>query len=433
MRKKTIIRKNHERRELTVERTVAMAAKLAWEGWTEPKHITQWWGPKNWTTTVYEMEVRPGGVWRYSLKSDDDSGEEAFCKAVYEEVEVPRKLVYTDSFADRDWNIVADSEMFTTVLFEEGTGGTRISIVTRFATIEQLDQAEALGMIEGFTDAYDRLEEYVEKLMGGHMETVISKDGTQIAYIKQGSGPALILVSSAAADHQDAERLAKQLSAHYTVFNYDRRGRGRSTDIAPYAVEREVEDIGALIEIAGGQASLFGSSSGAVLALEAANVLGDRVAKLYLFEPPFIINDSRKPVPADYVLQLNSLTEAGKKSEAVEYFAAEALGIPGEFIDYMKVDPSWNKMEDLSHTLAYDGLIMGSTQSGKPLPTNRWVVNIPTLIMAGGNSEVVFREAAQALGKLLPKATIHTLAGQDHSAVIMAPEVLAKTVADFDL
>ncbi|MFF2154881.1 alpha/beta fold hydrolase [Paenibacillus chitinolyticus] len=433
MRRKTIIRKNRERRELTVERTVAIPAKLAWEGWTQPEHITRWWGPKNWTTTVYEMDVRPGGVWRYSLKSDDNNGEEAYCRAVYEEVDAPRKLVYTDSFADSDWNIVSDSEMFTTVRFEEGIEGMRISIVTRFATSEQLDNAEAMGMIEGFTDAYDRLEEYLETLMGGPMNTVISKDGTRIAYKKQGNGPALILVSSAVADHQDAAQLAEQLTSHFTVYNYDRRGRGHSTDTAPYDVEREVEDIEALMEVAGGQASLFGSSSGAVLALEAASLLGDRVTKLYLYEPPFIINDSRKPVPVDYVQQLNSLTEAGKRSDAVEYFASEALGIPGEFIGYMKADPSWSKMKGLSHTLAYDGLIMGTTQSGKPLPTNRWVVDAPTLIITGENSEPLFHDAAQALVKLLPKAAIHTLAGQDHSAVITAPEVLAKTVVDFEL
>ncbi|RXZ77578.1 alpha/beta fold hydrolase [Paenibacillaceae bacterium] len=433
MRSKTTILKNLERRELIVERTVAIAVKLAWEGWTKPKHITRWWGPKRWTTTVYEMDVRQGGVWRYSLKSDDNSGEEAFCRAIYEEVEAPHKLVYTDSFADSNWDIVSDSEMFTTVLFEEGIEGTRISIVTRFATSEQLDNAEALGMIEGFTDAYDRLEEYLETLTGGAMDTVISKDGTKIAYNKQGNGPALILVSSAAADHQDAAQLAEQLTAHFTVYNYDRRGRGNSTDTATYDVEREMEDIEALIEIAGGQASLFGSSSGAVLALETANLLGDRVTTLYLYEPPFIVNDSREPVPVDYVQQLNSLTEAGKRTEAVEYFATEALGIPGEYIGYMKADPSWNKMEALAHTLAYDGMIMGTTQSGKPLPTDRWVVNAPTLIMTGENSEPLFHDAASALVKLLPKAAIHTLAGQDHSAVISAPEVVTKAVVDFEL
>jgi len=406
MKRKTIVRKNRERRELTIERIVAIPARLAWEGWTDPKHITRWWGPKGWTTTVYEMDVRPGGKWRYSLKADDNNGEEACCKAVYEEVEAPSKLIYIDAFADSEWNIVSDSEMYTTVLFKERGEGTQIIIVTRFATNEQLDNAEAMGMIEGYTDAYDRLETYLNTLMGGldTMDTVISKDGTRIAYTKQGTGPALILISSAAADHQDASPLAEHLSANFTVFNYDRRGRGRSTDTAPYEAAREVEDIEALIAAAGGQAYLFGSSSGAVLALEAASLLGDSVVKLYLYEPPFIINDSRKPLPSGYVEHLNSLIEAGKRSEAVEYFASEALGIPVEYIGYMKADPSWNKMESLAHTLAYDGVIMGTTQSGNPLPPDRWNIAIPTIIMTGENSEPLFHDASRALAELLPKA-----------------------------
>jgi len=434
MKRKTTVRKNRERRELTVERIVAMPVRLAWEGWTEPKHITNWWGPKGWTTTVYEMDVRPGGVWRYSLKADDNSGEEAYCRATYEEVEAPGKLVYIDTFADSDWNMVSDSEMYTTVLFEEISGGTRISIVTRFATNEQLDNAEAMGMIEGFTEAYDRLEDYLETLMGGKntMETVISKDGTKIAYTKQGTGPAIIILSSAAADHQNALPLAEHLTANFTVYNYDRRGRGQSGDTAPYAPAREVEDIEALIAAAGGQAHLFGSSSGAVLALEAANLLGDSIVKLYLYEPPFIINDSRKPVPGNYVEHLNALIEADKRSEAVEYFALEALGIPGEFIGYMKADASWNKMESLAHTLAYDGMIMGTTQSGNPLPAGRWNVAIPTLIMTGENSEPLFHDAARALVELLPGATTQLLAGQDHSAVVMSPDVVAKAIVDFE-
>ncbi|PLT44522.1 putative hydrolase [Paenibacillus pasadenensis] len=433
MKTKTTVRKDRERRELTVERTVAMPAQLAWEGWTQPMHIVRWWGPKGWTTTVYEMDVRPGGAWRYSLQADDGSGETAYCRAAYDEVEAPSRLVYTDRFADSEWKIVSDSEMHTTVSFEAQSGGTKISIVTRFASSDQLDNAEAMGMIEGFTDAYDRLEDYLETLQGGKdsMETVISKDGTKIAYVKQGTGPALILISSAAADHQDAEPLAERLSGHFTVYNYDRRGRGRSADTAPYDTAREVEDIEALIAAAGGQASLFGSSSGAVLALEAADRLADSIAKVFLFEPPFIVSDSRKPVPGGYVDQLNSLVEAGKRSEAVEYFASEALGIPEEYIGYMKADPSWNKMELLAHTLAYDGMIMGTAQSGNPLPAGRWEHSAPTLILTGENSEPFLHEAARALVELLPRATAHSLVGQDHSAVIMAPEAVAQAVVDF--
>lgn len=162
-RKQTKIYKDRERRELTVERIVAMSPKLAWEGWTEPSHVSRWWGPRFWTSTIYEMDVRPGGIWRYSLKSDDDDkGEEAYCRAVYQEVCEPSKLVYIDSFADKDWNIVKNSEMHTTVLFDETSGGTNLRILTRFASVHDLENAEAMGMIEGFTDAIDRFEEYVE-------------------------------------------------------------------------------------------------------------------------------------------------------------------------------------------------------------------------------------------------------------------------------
>ncbi|WP_231637384.1 alpha/beta fold hydrolase [Paenibacillus sp. FJAT-27812] len=433
MKSKTRIHKNRDSRELTVERMVALPQQLAWEGWTKPEHIARWWGPKLWTSTVYEMDVRPGGVWRYSLKSDDNNGEEAFCKAVYQEVNEPSLLVYTDSFADKDWNIVENSEMLTTVQFEAATNGTKLSIVTRFSSAEELDNAEAMGMVEGFTEAFDRLEIYLETLTGGHINTVISKDGTKIAYKKQGNGPAVILIASAIADHRDAAKLAEKLAAHFTVYNYDRRGRGQSSDVMPYAVQREVEDIETLIHTAGGNARLFGSSSGAVLALEAASRLGDQVTKIYLYEPPFIINDSRKPVPTDYVQHLNTLNEAGRRSEAVEYFMSEALGIPAEYIGYIKADPSWQAMESMSHTLAYDGMIMSDTQSGKPLPTNRWKVNVPTLIMTGENSEPLFHDAAKALAKLLPIVDSRTLTGQDHSAVVMAPNIIAKTIFNYDI
>ncbi len=264
------------------------------------------------------------------------------------------------------------------------------------------------------------------------METIISKDGTKIAYEKQGNGPAIILVSSAAADHKDAEQLAQQLSKHFTVYNYDRRGRGQSTDASEYAVEREIEDIEALIAEAGGNSFLFGSSSGAVLALEASTKLGDKITNLFLYEPPFIIDNSRPRVPSDYVQRLNELIEEGRRSDAVEYFMSEALGIPSEYLDHMKADPSWEVMESLAHTLAYDGMIMGETQSGNPLPTNRWNVNVPTTIMIGENSEPYFHEAAKSLAELLPLAKYKTLPGQDHSAVMMAPNVLANAVVKFN-
>ncbi|MGN7941156.1 alpha/beta fold hydrolase [Virgibacillus sp. 6R] len=263
------------------------------------------------------------------------------------------------------------------------------------------------------------------------MNTVISKDGTKIAYEKQGNGPAVILVSSAAADHKDAEQLAVQLAKYFTVFNYDRRGRGQSTDASQYAVEREIEDIDALINEAGGNSILFGSSSGAVLALEAASKLGNKITKLFMYEPPFIIDDSRPPVPREYVEHLNKLIKEDRRSDAVEYFMSKALGIPLEYLEHMKSDPSWKIMENLAHTLAYDGMIMGETQLGNPLPTDRWDVNIPVTIIIGENSEPYFHKAAKSLVELLPLAKYEKLMGQDHSAVMMAPDKLAHAVVEF--
>ncbi|GIN20782.1 SRPBCC domain-containing protein [Siminovitchia fordii] len=162
MRRKTKIYKDKVRRELTVERTVAIPPKLAWEGWTKPEHIACWWGPKNWTSTVYEMDVRPKGVWRYSLRSNNGDGEEAYCRAVYQEVMEPSRLVYIDSFTDENWDVVENSEMYTTVTFDKVNEGCKLRIITRFRSVEDLYNAKDMGMVEGFSDAFDRLEEYLK-------------------------------------------------------------------------------------------------------------------------------------------------------------------------------------------------------------------------------------------------------------------------------
>ncbi|QOT09016.1 MULTISPECIES: SRPBCC domain-containing protein [unclassified Paenibacillus] len=159
MGRKTIITKDREQRKLTVERVVSIPLKLSWQGWTKPEHIERWWGPKNWNATVYEMDVRPGGVWRYRLAPDaTGEGKEAFCKATYSEVAELSKLVYTDTFTDQDWNPVAGSDMLTSVTFEAVKDGTRLSIITHFASEEQLEAAEGMGMVEGYADTLERFE-----------------------------------------------------------------------------------------------------------------------------------------------------------------------------------------------------------------------------------------------------------------------------------
>jgi pimeloyl-ACP methyl ester carboxylesterase len=275
------------------------------------------------------------------------------------------------------------------------------------------------------------------------MKKVISKDGTPIAYDQFGEGPVVILISGALGvrSHPMGTDLVTYLAPHFTVINYDRRGRGDSGDTLPYAVAREIEDIEALINQSGGSAFLYGLSSGAALALEAANKLPSKVKKLALYEPPFIVDNSRPPVPEDYVAQLNAAIAAGRPGEAVEIFMTKALLIPAEFVAQMRQapmnevfdtevkPPEWVEMEKVAHTLAYDGMIMGDTMRGQPLPADKWISAIsPTLVIVGGESEPFFHRGGKALVDILPHAQFRVLEGQSHAVV---PKVLAPVLVEF--
>ena len=261
------------------------------------------------------------------------------------------------------------------------------------------------------------------------MRTVISKDGTPIAFDQSGQGPAIILVAGATATRLAETSLAVALATQFTVFAYDRRGRGDSGDTSPYAVEREVEDIDALITEAGGSAYVFGHSSGAVLALEAARLLKGRIEKLAMYEPPFIIDDSRPPIPQDYVPHLNKLISEGRRSEAVEYFMIDVVLVPAEMVAQMRSTPMWPQIEAVAHTIPYDGAIMGDTMSGNPATLRKWAsVTVPTLVIVGGASPAFFHNGAQTLVDILPNATSRILAGQDHGP---ADDVLAPVLVEF--
>jgi pimeloyl-ACP methyl ester carboxylesterase len=256
------------------------------------------------------------------------------------------------------------------------------------------------------------------------MEQVISKDGTTIAFDRLGEGPAVILVSGGSVDRSSLAALADLLAQHFTVFNYDRRGRGPSGDTPPYAVEREVEDIDAVVEAAGGSAYLFGSSSGAALALEAARQLPNRITKLALWEPPYIPEGFPRP-PADTAKTFSDLVAAGKRGDAAEYFMAKVVGMPPEFVAQARSSPWWPAQEALAHTLAYDATIMGDYS----LPTERAAqVTIPTLVLDGGASFPFLHPTAQALVAALPNGRQRTLEGQSHD---VAAEVLAPALTEF--
>jgi pimeloyl-ACP methyl ester carboxylesterase len=261
------------------------------------------------------------------------------------------------------------------------------------------------------------------------MRTATSKDGTTIAFDQLGQGPALILVAPAFATRAEEASLATALAPSFTVFAYDRRGRGDSGDTAPYAVEREVEDLDTLIAAAGGSAFVFGHSSGAVLALDAARMLPARITKLALYEAPFIIDASRPPMPADFASHLSELIALGRRGDAVEYWQTQ-LGVPAQVIAQMRQSPMWRGLEALAHTLPYDATIMQDTQRGDPL--RKWAsITVPTLVMDGtvlmGREEphLFMRHSADALASVLPNAQRRTLEGQDHGPddAVLVPEL----------
>ena len=264
------------------------------------------------------------------------------------------------------------------------------------------------------------------------MDKVTSKDGTTVAFDRLGDGPPVILVCGGSTDRMINAPVAQALAPRFTVFNYDRRGRGASGDTAPYAVQREVEDIAALVEEAGGSAFLFGSSSGAALALEAAaQVTG--VERLALFEPPFVVDANDRRPPSDLARRLDDLLAADRRAKAVTYFMTKGLGMPAAFLWLMRLMPrTWSNLKAMAPTIPYDVAVMGDTQAGKPLPSERWAsVTVPTLVMHGGKSPPHIRHAATALAEVLPKAQHRTVDGVSHGAVVMAPKKLVPALREF--
>ncbi len=257
------------------------------------------------------------------------------------------------------------------------------------------------------------------------MQKVTSKDGTQIAYEQQGSGPAVVLVGGAfqyrAIDPRTAQ-LAGLLGRHFTVFHYDRRGRGDSTDRLPYAIERELEDLAALIAQAGGSASLFGMSSGGVLALHAA-AAALPITKLALYEPPFN-QPGGAEAAARYASQLASHLAAERRADAAA-LAMTTFGAPPEAVAGMQQTPIWPMFESVAPTLAYDNAIMGDGSVPTSIAAK---VAVPTLVLDGGASPAWMRAAADLLAAAIPHASRRTLDGQTHD---VDPGILAAALEEF--
>ena len=255
---------------------------------------------------------------------------------------------------------------------------------------------------------------------------VRSKDGTSIAYERAGTGPALILVDGALCSRSfgPSPKLVPLLAHRFTVYAYDRRGRGQSGDTQPYSPAREVEDIAALIGAAGGSACLLGLSSGGALSLEAA-ASGLPVTKVVAYEPPYV-DDSGQRGGAAYEGQLKRLLAEGNRSGAVKYFMKDMVGVPAPIVVVMRLMPwIWRKLEAVAHTLPYDAAVMTAFR----IPRARFAsIGVPVLVMNGTKTDARLREAAQTIVNVIPAARYRELAGQTHN---VKPDVLTPAAVEF--
>ncbi|MBW5447142.1 alpha/beta fold hydrolase [Cohnella sp. CFH 77786] len=262
------------------------------------------------------------------------------------------------------------------------------------------------------------------------MNKVISKDGTPIVFDKKGNGPIVILVDGAGGNRAFGPNvtLAPLLAEKHTVITYDRRGRGESGDTRPYDLSREIDDIEALIQHTGESAFVYGISSGGALALEAASRL-PAIRKLAIYEVPFIVDNSRAPLPPDYLAKLAELVDSGQRGAALKHFMKTGVGLPAILVAMMPLMPGWSKMKSIAHTLIQDTTFMVDLQKGNPLPADRWSsVTMPALILDGGKSPLWVRNAAKSLANILPNAAYQTLEGQTH---IVKPAALAPVLMNF--
>jgi pimeloyl-ACP methyl ester carboxylesterase len=253
------------------------------------------------------------------------------------------------------------------------------------------------------------------------VDRVTSRDGTLIAFERVGAGPALILVD-AAGNYRDFRPLrapVERLAADFTVHVYDRRGRGASTDTLPYAIEREVEDLDALIAEAGGSASVYAMSSGCLLALHAA-AGGLAIPRLALFEPP--IEPREAPTgETEFTRELAELVAAGRRRDAVEFFH-RGIGVPEEIMAQM-TPPVWAALEAVAHTLVYDSVISDATSLGLIRS-----VTVPTLVLASQGSSGDLTAMAATVAQALPDGAARSLPGGWHG---VAEDVLAPSLAEF--
>lgn len=254
-------------------------------------------------------------------------------------------------------------------------------------------------------------------------KNISSRDGTSLAYESAGRGATIVLVSGAMSTGGTVAPLAARLSEGFRAVVYDRRGRGGSGDMAPYAVEREVEDLAALIEAVGGEAALYGVSSGGALALRAA-ASGLPVHHVSVYETPYAMSEEDLGERARYTERLTAALAEGRRGDAVELFL-RLTGLGEDVIQGARQSPMWAGMESIAPSLAYDDAVMGDGSVPRELLAS---IRVPVLSIAGDASPAWMREAARAIAESVPRGTYRTLEGQTH---MVEPDVLAPVLAEF--
>jgi pimeloyl-ACP methyl ester carboxylesterase len=265
---------------------------------------------------------------------------------------------------------------------------------------------------------------------------VASTDGTRIAFERHGAGPPLILVDGAMCSRSfgPMPKLVPLLARRFDVISFDRRGRGESGDRAPYAIEREVEDLAALVTAAGGGASIFGISSGAALAIRAA-ASGLAVRKLVLYEPPFVVPGAPPPLPPDRQAEIEQMVADGRRGDAVKAFM-RMVGVPGIFLPIMRIMPGvWSKLTAAANTLPHDFAALGHSAAGKPLPADisqaMAAIKVPTLVGVGSKSPPWMQHAVQSVAGAIAGAEMRVLDGQTHNlSAKAADEMIARFLGD---
>jgi pimeloyl-ACP methyl ester carboxylesterase len=261
------------------------------------------------------------------------------------------------------------------------------------------------------------------------METVTSRDGTPIAFERLGDGPPVIAVCGAMCDRALMRPTAEELAKHFTVFNYDRRGRGDSGDPAPYAIGREIDDLDALITEAGGNAYLYGHSSGAGLALHAA-AASLPISRLVLHDPPYAPDgdEEARQSAREYGEELKTRLSEGRRGDAVELFFT-TVGMPQEMVDEMRQTPRWAELEAMAPTLAYDSEVMGDVGREGTIPVDlAGGVTTPTLVLTGGADHPWMTDVGRRLADAMPSGRHRVLEDQEH---VVPPEVLVPVLAEF--